>query len=268
MLCERCRERAKRCPELLPEHVVSMPGAASAGAWWIDPWGRAHPVGSTAGRLAGHCPQLLDASVSREHAGVRRTRTGWEIRDCGSKNGTWVDDRRVIGRAPLVDRSSVVFGRVPLVFRTRPPAVSSIAAPSTAACSGAAVPQLALEDRRGRQLVIAGEPGADGHATVLARCSSEGDWTEVHLTGLELALLHALALRAGARHGERTGVGHCIETRELARRLPFRSGAADEDNVRHLVCRLRAGLRAIGIDDLIEVDPPHGYRVAWAVNRV
>lgn len=49
--------------------------------------------------------------VSSQHAMVFHDGTGWFVRDLGSRNGTWIDDRRLAAgeRAALVEGATVIF---------------------------------------------------------------------------------------------------------------------------------------------------------------
>lgn len=53
---------------------------------------------------------------------------------------------------------------------------------------------------------------------------------------------------------------------ELARTLRFRSGRADQENVRELIRRVRRKLQSVGIDGLIDSRRHAGYRLGWAVS--
>jgi hypothetical protein len=59
--------------------------------------GGVQPLGSRTlvGRAPGCELQLDDPRVSGEHATVWWTGLGWSVRDLGSRNGTWVDGRRL-----------------------------------------------------------------------------------------------------------------------------------------------------------------------------
>ncbi|HET9052090.1 MAG TPA: FHA domain-containing serine/threonine-protein kinase, partial [Candidatus Dormibacteraeota bacterium] len=53
---------------------------------------------------------LLDPAVSRRHALVRRDGRHLGITDLGSRNGTWVNGRRIVGQASLNPGDAVVVG--------------------------------------------------------------------------------------------------------------------------------------------------------------
>jgi hypothetical protein len=59
---------------------------------------------------------LDDHEISRAHARLRRTQSGWELDDLGSKNGTKVNGARS-ARAILVDGDVIEIGAVHLIFR-------------------------------------------------------------------------------------------------------------------------------------------------------
>jgi pSer/pThr/pTyr-binding forkhead associated (FHA) protein len=67
---------------------------------------------------------LTSRSVSRRHALVEKTPSGWVVRDLGSANGTSVDGARV-KEAPLVAGAAVRFGEVDAVFDTESRETSS-----------------------------------------------------------------------------------------------------------------------------------------------
>ncbi|MGK5530022.1 FHA domain-containing protein [Streptomyces sp. URMC 129] len=66
----------------------------------------------TIGRAPGSGLRLSDASVSRHHARLRGTGTGWLLSDLGSANGTWVNGRRVADTVPVGPGDQVRFGAV------------------------------------------------------------------------------------------------------------------------------------------------------------
>jgi DNA-binding winged helix-turn-helix (wHTH) protein len=58
-----------------------------------------------------------DASVSRHHARIVVDGFAARLEDLGSKNGTFVHDRRLDGTVPLRDGDAIRLGSVALVFR-------------------------------------------------------------------------------------------------------------------------------------------------------
>jgi pSer/pThr/pTyr-binding forkhead associated (FHA) protein len=65
-----------------------------------------------------------DPSVSTSHAKLQRREGVWMLVDLDSTNGTFVDDERVRGEAPLAPGATVRFGDVQLVFEPTDDAVS------------------------------------------------------------------------------------------------------------------------------------------------
>ena len=57
-----------------------------------------------------------DTSVSRVHAVVQQLNGRWFIEDCGSRNGTTVNKRRLTGMVALSSNDDVTFGRARLTF--------------------------------------------------------------------------------------------------------------------------------------------------------
>ena len=59
---------------------------------------------------------LTDQSVSTTHAKLQRREGVWVVVDLDSTNGTFVDDERIKGEAPIAPGTSIRFGDVSLVF--------------------------------------------------------------------------------------------------------------------------------------------------------
>ncbi len=74
---------------------------------------------NTIGRAANATIVIPDRLASRGHAVIERDPTDgrWQVRDLGSRNGTWVDGRRV-DEATLEPGMTVQIGTTELVFRT------------------------------------------------------------------------------------------------------------------------------------------------------
>ncbi len=58
-----------------------------------------------------------DGTVSRLHAVVENYGSGWAVRDLGSRNGTYINGRRVLGEQALHPGDELRIGKTRLVFR-------------------------------------------------------------------------------------------------------------------------------------------------------
>ncbi|HET6865390.1 MAG TPA: FHA domain-containing protein [Solirubrobacteraceae bacterium] len=92
----------------------------------------------TVGRdSAADLPLAWDAEVSRTHALLEQVGRGWTVVDDGlSRNGSFVNGERVIGRRRLRDKDRMVFGATTVTFRETPSGgitqtASAIDAPAT-----------------------------------------------------------------------------------------------------------------------------------------
>ncbi|MBA3629408.1 MAG: DUF3662 and FHA domain-containing protein [Actinobacteria bacterium] len=72
------------------------------------------------GRLSSVDIVLADANVSRRHAELRREGVSWKLKDLGSTNGTFVNNKPVT-EGDLQDGDRLLFGNSELVFNTVPP---------------------------------------------------------------------------------------------------------------------------------------------------
>lgn len=76
----------------------------------------------TVGSAADNDVVVDDPSVSRVHAVVQQMNGRWFIEDCGSRNGTSVNGRRLAGLTALQPDDGVELGRAQLHFRGQPSA--------------------------------------------------------------------------------------------------------------------------------------------------
>ncbi len=76
-------------------------------------WELADPV-TGIGRSSKNAIQLVDATVSKEHAEILREGDRWQVRDLDSRNGTRVNGEDVHGTAPLAVGDLLEIGHVPL----------------------------------------------------------------------------------------------------------------------------------------------------------
>ena len=272
VLCGACRELVPVCDGLVPGHVSSRLAARDAAAWVIDGFGTPHAL--SAGRVViGRRPEadlvVLNASVSRDHAELHRTDAGWQVRDLGSRNGTVLDGRRVQGRATLLDRSQVRFGEVAFLFVGRPVEMPARGAKSVDTHHAGRGPFRFNIRGAAVDLCVVGSEGEDADAAggaLLWRSNGGGtSWSEVSLAPLEFQMMRLLCARAVEDEGSPSKARGCVPTKQLAKKLPFQSRYANEENVRQVVRRIRATLAEIGADGLLEAQPGRGYYLAWPV---
>lgn len=265
-LCRTCAQDVPPCEGLIPDHLRSNVDTDEAAAWVVDGFGIPHAVGpkSTVGRKNEGELVILASSVSREHAELRKTDAGWHIRDLGSRNGTFVDGTRAQGRVPLPERVVIKIGDVALWFLAEvvhepvtPPSIATQTAGGGLVRFNIAPGPLEL------CLVGTTDPGAGG--SLLSRGVGVDAWTERSLAPLEFQLLRALCTRAAEEAGSPSAVRGCVQTKQLARDLPFQSKYANEENVRQVVRRLRGVLGELGVDTMLAVAPGRGYYLSCPV---
>jgi serine phosphatase RsbU (regulator of sigma subunit) len=63
------------------------------------------------GRSSENRLQLADGQVSRVHAELREAADGWHVRDCGSRFGTFLNDRRIVDEASLRPGDCLLLGK-------------------------------------------------------------------------------------------------------------------------------------------------------------
>lgn len=97
-----------------------MEDAVPSAAWVQTPDGQRTPVHGNLGigRTAGNDLVLVDDRISRRHATIHRQgETEFWLVDLGSRNGTYLNGRRVQQPARLYDRDRIGIGPNTLVFR-------------------------------------------------------------------------------------------------------------------------------------------------------
>ncbi len=102
------------------------------------------------GRHPNNTIQLLDRIVSKEHCIVEFKSGRWWLRDLGSLNGTFVNDQRVVGEAPLRHGDQIAMGNTRAVFQESQAAGAAIQAqapvpPAPVPAPLNAAPQLATQ---------------------------------------------------------------------------------------------------------------------------
>lgn len=83
---------------------------------------------NTLGRHPNNTHQILDRIVSKEHCHIERVDGGWQVRDLGSLNGTFLNGKK-IDKAMLSDGDELMIGSTRIVFEG---AASAEASPEAA----------------------------------------------------------------------------------------------------------------------------------------
>jgi len=265
VLCRTCALEVAPCEGLIPDHIRSTVDSTDAEAWVIDGFGHAHAIGATSsiGRNLDSQLVVLASSVSREHAELARIADGWTARDLGSRNGTFVDGARTVGRIVMPPRARLKVGDVALWFLaevvTEPPGRPMMATET----SSGLLPYHLVHCETELCVVIGDDVAAAG--ALMWRPRGGENWAERSLAPLEFQLLRALCMRAHDEAASPSAIRGCIPTKQLVRELPFQSKYANEENVRQVVLRLRGVLSDVGAAGLLAVAPGRGYYLACSV---
>lgn len=104
-------------PILTAESTI-MAEATGAGTIVLGTGERITLMGdlATVGRQSDCQIVIDDHNVSRVHAEIRRTPSGWIVTDRGSTNGTKVNDEKIVAGRLLADGDTIAFGSTPVRF--------------------------------------------------------------------------------------------------------------------------------------------------------
>jgi len=268
VLCRACAAEVEPCEGLIADHVHSTVDPETAAGWVVDGFGTAHALASrsTVGRSQEGQLVILAKSISREHARLERVDTTWEMRDLGSRNGTFISDTRVQGRAILDGRARIKIGDVALWFlaEVRYQPAEGVAGVTETAATG--MMRYAFTHGGVETCIVGtGDPGQGG--ALLSRATGTASWKERSLAPLEFQLLRTLCRRAIEEASSPTTVRGAVATKQLAKDLPFQSRYANEENVRQVVRRVRAIFDELGGDGsaTLAVSPGLGYYLACPI---
>ena len=290
VLCEECRDELSTPIRISPEQIqlrVQRPTSAAL----VDLWGRAHQLDprTLVGRqIDSHGLAVLEPSVSRHHAHLTFDANAWTIRDLGSANGTFVDDRLVEAPIEVHDGARIRFGHIgfylveditrlpmPKLARTqtstmRPPSqpVDPAAAAAILAPRGAPAvdvpPTSADEDFSEEEHTNVGlpemrfalhEPTGGGGGLV------EVDGKQVQLTTTQFELMALMIKRMASELHQPELVRGFVRSSELIADLSWDTREPSENHVKQLVRRVRRALMKGEVGDLIESRHRFGYRL-------
>jgi pSer/pThr/pTyr-binding forkhead associated (FHA) protein len=251
-LCD-AHGKALAVSTLTPEQVSASPKAPVATL--LDPWGDALPIDVTCaiGRAAGKCSVvILHPSVSQHHATISRKGERWVLVDEGSRNGTFVDGKKVT-ELTLSDGMRIQFGEIAMFFVS-----SALAARPRVEGPGRTAPT------RRDQLIFSARLELPAGARIELSQRVEGGVLRVGDASVELGKLEFRLLQV-LTETRQTSVSpelSYMSWQQLAGRLEFKSHEADSENVRELVRRVRRKLQAAGVEELLESKHGVGYRVS------
>jgi hypothetical protein len=278
VLCEECRDELSSPIRISPEQIqlrVQRPTNAAL----VDLWGRPHQLDprTLIGRqIDSHGLAVLEPSVSRHHAHLVLDNNAWTVRDLGSANGTYLDDRLVETPAPIHDGARVRFGHIafylveeinrlpePRIARTqtntlRPPSTPLPRATPTKSNGSAADEEfgeertdIGLPEMRFRLH----EPTGGGGGLI------EIDGKQVQLTTTQFELMALMIRRMAAERHQPELVRGFVRSSELIADLSWDTREPSENHVKQLVRRVRRALIKSEIGDLIESRHRFGYRL-------
>ncbi|WP_461362993.1 FHA domain-containing protein [Candidatus Darwinibacter acetoxidans] len=100
--------------------AISSKGVPQQSRAWLRLGNQAVPLqpGLLVGRGASCQLRLADPQASRVHASFAQVGTGWAVQDNASRNGTFLNGRRV-ERALLTDGDTIQIGQTVLIYEER-----------------------------------------------------------------------------------------------------------------------------------------------------
>lgn len=281
VLCEECRDELSSPIRIMPEQL-QLHGGTPTMAALVDLWGRPHrldPRTLIGRQVEGQGLAILEPSVSRHHAHVTLDGDAWTIRDLGSANGSYIDDKLIESTGEIHDGDRVRFGQIafyfisdvsrlpsPRIGRTatatiRPPMLPSAALARAKSTPGARYPidELDEDERTDVGLPTMSfrlhEPTGGGGGLV------EVDGKQVQLTTTQFELMALMIRRMASEVHQPELVRGFVRSSELIADLSWDTREPSENHVKQLVRRVRRALMKSEIGDLIESRHRFGYRL-------
>jgi hypothetical protein len=280
VLCEECRDELSSPIHIMPEQLQVSPGHPTA-AGLIDLWGRPHRLDAQA--LIGRQVEspglaILEPSVSRNHAQLTQTGETWTLRDLGSANGTYIEDKLIEDTVVLHDGDRIRFGHIAFYFvsdvtRLPPPRLARTAtatiqrpprlpAPDAQTDTNPRLPPGEVyqdDDHTEVGLPVMSfklhEPTGGGGGLV------EVDGKQVQLTTTQFELMALMVRRMASEVHQPELVRGFVRSSELIADLSWDTREPSENHVKQLVRRVRRALIKSEIGDLIESRHRFGYRL-------
>jgi len=258
----------------MPEQI-QLHGARPTMAALIDIWGRPHrldPRTLIGRQVDGQGLAILEPSVSRHHAHLTLDNDEWTVRDLGSANGTFQDDKLIAAPIAVHEGDRVRFGHIAFYFvedvaRLPPPrlgrTMTATIRPtdrSVTASTGKPFPVVTLdEDHTDVGLPVMSfkmhEPTGGGGGLI------EVDGKQVQLTTTQFELMALMIRRMAGELHQPELVRGFVRSSELIADLSWDTREPSENHVKQLVRRVRRALIKSEIGDLIESRHRFGYRL-------
>jgi hypothetical protein len=275
VLCEECRDELSSPIKISPEQI-QLHSARPTMAALVDLWGRPHrldPRTLIGRQVDGPGLAILEPSVSRHHAHVLLDGDEWAMRDLGSANGTYADDRLIEQTTPIKDRDRVRFGHIAFYFIadvTQLPVpklgrtMTATIKPADISAATTPAPPFPIAELDEEEHTDVGlptlkfrlhEPTGGGGGLI------EVDGKQVQLTTTQFELM-ALMIRRMATEGHQPEIVRgFVRSSELIADLSWDTREPSENHVKQLVRRVRRALIKSEIGDLIESRHRFGYRL-------
>lgn len=283
MLCEECRDELSSPIKITPEQIQLHAGRPTMAAL-VDLWGRPHrldPRTLIGRQVDGQGLAILEPSVSRHHAHVLLDGDEWSMRDLGSANGTFSEDRLIDSTTPIKDRDRVRFGHIAFYFIQD---ITQLPAPKVGRTMTATIKPMdrqmqmpppptfpissSIDEEEERTDVglptmkfRMHEPTGGGGGLI------EVDGKQVQLTTTQFELMALMIRRMSSEAHQPELVRGFVRSSELIADLSWDTREPSENHVKQLVRRVRRALIKSEIGDLIESRHRFGYRLR-AIPRV
>lgn len=272
MLCEECRDELASPIKISQEQILTRLQTPTPAAL-IDIWGRPHPLDALA-RIGRQVDDrgiaVLEPSVSRNHAELTYQGGEWSIRDLGSANGTWVEDKAVEDTVTVKPGDRIRFGHIAFYLvddvARLPPPKSARTVTTTIKPQNVPVNRHAQTDDSdfGEERTDVGlpemrfklhEPTGGGGGLI------EVDGKQVQLTTTQFELMALMIKRMASEEHQPELVRGFVRSSELIADLSWDTREPSENHVKQLVRRVRRALMKSEIGDLIESRHRFGYRL-------
>lgn len=265
-LCEDCQDELDGTVPLTQEQIRACTEPTSTAAL-VDMWGGAHrlKLDTNVGRTDDPASfAIVSPWVSRRHTRVTMLDGVWRAVDLGSRNGTFVDDRRADTPLPLRTGCRLTIGVFTFFFVEDAGALPAPHGEIGQTSRPHAPIGFAIGRLRTAQLASA-LPSAV--LSFLQPTGGDIGYVEVDGRRLQLSLpQYELVLRLHDRMLEDAGMSATtrgfMTPGELVGIVSFDTRTPGDDNIRQLVHRVRVACRKAEVPQLVESRRGYGYRLA------